>query len=102
MSRRRQCIAVEQCPECLIWWRTVFYKRHGEWLIWCPVCGVVTWRAAVQLIDTATLTAQQQEAVKRTLRTVRNRHEASAVAPNDCVPRPSADLPPTGETVLSE
>jgi hypothetical protein len=98
MSRRRQCIAVEQCPECLTWWRTVLCRRHGEWLMWCPICGVVPWRACLQLIDAATLTAPQQEGVKRSLRTARIRYEA--VATDDRLPRHSMDLPATGEALL--
>lgn len=62
MSRARPRSAIEQCPECRTWWRVLLWEDLGEWLMWCPVCGVVRWRAVLDLTDLAKLTAAQQAA----------------------------------------
>lgn len=67
MSRARPRSAIEQCPECLTWWRVLLWEDLNEWWMWCPVCGVVRWRAVLHLTDLARLTSHQRGAYERSL-----------------------------------
>lgn len=67
MSRAGLRRSIEQCPACLTWWRTLLWEDLDEWLMWCPVCGVVTWRAVLHLTDLAMLTARQRRAYRRSV-----------------------------------
>lgn len=69
MSRARPRRGIEQCPECRTWWRTWLWQRHGEWQMYCGICGEVRWRAVVRLTDLARLTAVQRKAYQRSLET---------------------------------
>jgi len=67
MSRARPRRAIEQCPECRTWWHTLLWEELDEWLMWCPTCGVVRWRAVLRLADLAKLTVAQRRAYRRSV-----------------------------------